>query len=81
MFTCNGILFNHESPRRGFEFVSRKITNTAVAIKLGRARELRLGNLDARRDWEHARDYVRAMHAMLGQDRPGDYVIRTGVTP
>ncbi len=80
LFACNGVLFNHESPRRGFEFVTRKITSAVAAIKLGRAKELRLGNLEARRDWGHARDYVRAMHAMLRQDRPGDFVIGTGRT-
>ena len=74
----SGILYNHESPRRGFEFVTRKITSHAVRIKLGLAKELRLGNLDARRDWGHARDYVRAMWLMLQQDRPDDYVVATG---
>ncbi len=74
----SGILYNHESPRRGFEFVTRKITSHAVRIKLGLAKELRLGNLEARRDWGHARDYVRAMWLMLQQDQPGDYVIATG---
>ena len=76
----SGILFNHESPRRGFEFVTRKITSHAARIKLGLARELRLGNLEARRDWGHAKDYVRAMWLMLQQDQPGDYVIATGQT-
>jgi len=80
MFGCNGILFNHESPRRGLEFVTRKITNGVARIKLGLARELRLGNLDARRDWGHARDYVRAMHLMLQQPQPDDYVVATGET-
>lgn len=80
MFCCSGMLFNHESPRRGFEFVTRKITSGVAAIKLGRARELTLGNLDARRDWGHAADYVRAIHAMLQQDEPDDYVIATGET-
>ncbi len=74
----SGILYNHESPRRGFEFVTRKITSHAVRIKLGLAKELRLGNLEARRDWGHARDYVRAMWLMLQQDRPDDYVVATG---
>ncbi len=74
----SGILYNHESPRRGFEFVTRKITSHAVRIKLGLAKELRLGNLDARRDWGHARDYVRAMWLMLQQDLPDDYVVATG---
>jgi GDPmannose 4,6-dehydratase len=80
MFACSGILFNHEGPRRGHEFVTRKITSTAVKIKLGRASELRLGNLDARRDWGHAADYVKAMHLMLQQPEPDDYVIATGET-
>jgi GDPmannose 4,6-dehydratase len=73
-----GILYNHESPRRGFEFVTRKITSTAAKIKLGLAGELRLGNLEAKRDWGHAGDYVQAMWAMLQQPEPGDYVIATG---
>ena len=75
---CSGILYNHESPRRGFEFVTRKITSHAARIKLGLAKEVRLGNLDARRDWGHAREYVQAMWLMLQQDKPGDYVIATG---
>jgi GDPmannose 4,6-dehydratase len=74
----SGILYNHESPRRGFEFVTRKITSHAVRIKLGLAKGLHLGNLDARRDWGHARDYVRAMWLMLQQETPHDYVIATG---
>lgn len=78
LFTCSGMLFNHESPRRGVEFVTRKITNAAARIKLGRQKSLTLGNLDARRDWGHARDYVRAMWLMLQADEPGDYVIATG---
>jgi GDPmannose 4,6-dehydratase len=78
MFCCNGILFNHESPRRGFEFVTRKVTSTVARIKLGLASELRLGNLEARRDWGHAEDYVRAMHLMLAQPKPDDYVVATG---
>jgi GDPmannose 4,6-dehydratase len=73
-----GILYNHESPRRGFEFVTRKITSHAARIKLGMAREVRLGNLDARRDWGHAREYVRAMWLMLQQDQPDDYVVASG---
>lgn len=77
LFACNGILFNHESPRRGFEFVSRKITNRVSEIKLGLAKELRLGNLDAKRDWGYAPDYVQAMWLMLQQDKPDDYVIAT----
>lgn len=80
MFCCNGILFNHESPRRGLEFVTRKITNGVARIKAGLASELRLGNLEAKRDWGHARDYVRAMHSMLQQPDPDDYVIATGST-
>jgi GDPmannose 4,6-dehydratase len=78
MFACSGILYNHESPRRGLEFVTRKITSTAAKIKLGLADELRLGNLDARRDWGHAREYVKAMWLMLQQSKPDDYVIATG---
>lgn len=80
MFCCSGILFNHEGPRRGFEFVTRKITSTVAAIKLGLANELRLGNLEAQRDWGHSQDYVRAMVLMLQQDQPDDYVIATGET-
>lgn len=80
MYCCNGILFNHESPRRGYEFVSRKVTSTVARIKLGLANELRLGNLDAKRDWGHAEDYVRAMHLMLQQPEPDDYVVATGET-
>ena len=77
---CSGILFNHESPRRGLEFVTRKITWHAAAIKLGLERELRLGNLDAKRDWGYAKDYVEAMWLMLQQDTPEDFVIATGET-
>lgn len=80
MFAVSGICFNHESPRRGLEFVTRKITYTAARIKLGLAHELRLGNLEARRDWGYAPDYVRAMWLMLQQDEPEDYVIATGET-
>jgi GDPmannose 4,6-dehydratase len=80
MFCCSGILFNHESPRRGLEFVSRKITHAAAKIKLGLQRELRMGNLDARRDWGFAGDYVKAMWLMLQQDKPEDYVIATGIS-
>jgi GDPmannose 4,6-dehydratase len=80
LFGCSGILFNHESPRRGLEFVTRKITWHAAAIKLGKADELRLGNLDARRDWGYAKDYVEAMWLMLQQERADDYVIATGKT-
>jgi GDPmannose 4,6-dehydratase len=78
MFGCNGILFNHESPRRGETFVTRKITRAATRIKLGLQRKLYLGNLDARRDWGFAGDYVEAMWLMLQQDEPGDYVVATG---
>jgi GDPmannose 4,6-dehydratase len=78
LFACCGILFNHESPRRGVEFVTRKITREAARIRLGLARELRLGNLEARRDWGFAGDYVRAMWLMLQQPSPEDYVIATG---
>jgi GDPmannose 4,6-dehydratase len=80
LFACSGILFNHESPRRGLEFVTRKITHTVARIKLGLAAELRLGNLEARRDWGFAPDYVRGMWLMLQHDRPDDYVIATGET-
>jgi GDPmannose 4,6-dehydratase len=80
LFACSGILYNHESPRRSPEFVTRKITQAAAKIKLGVAEELRLGNLDARRDWGFAGDYVRAMWLMLQQDRPDDYVLATGET-
>ncbi len=80
MHASSGILFNHESPRRGLEFVTRKITHQAARIKLGLAVELRLGNLDARRDWGFAGDYVQAMWAMLQQDKPDDFVIATGET-
>ena len=80
IFGCSGILFNHESPRRGLEFVTHKITHAAARIKLGLANELRLGNLEARRDWGFAGDYVQAMWLMLQQDEPDDYVISTGET-
>lgn len=80
LFACSGILFNHESSRRGLEFVTRKITYTASQIKLGLANELRLGNLDAQRDWGYAKDYVKAQWMMLQQDQPDDYVIATGKT-
>jgi GDPmannose 4,6-dehydratase len=80
LFTCTGILFNHESPRRGYEFVTRKITSTAARIKLGFEVELRLGNIDAKRDWGFSGEYVRMMHSMLQQDNPDDYVIGTGET-
>jgi len=78
IFACAGILFNHESPRRGLEFVSRKIADGAARIKLGLADELRLGSLEAKRDWGYAPDYVRAMWLMLQQDEPDDYVVATG---
>lgn len=80
MYACSGILFNHESPRRGLEFVTRKITDGVARIKLGLQSELRLGNLDAKRDWGYAGDYVRAMWLMLQQDTPDDYVIATEET-
>jgi GDPmannose 4,6-dehydratase len=80
MFACNGILFNHESPRRGETFVSRKITKAVARIKLGRQDKLYLGNLDAKRDWGYAPDYVEAMWMMLQHERPDDYVIATGET-
>jgi GDPmannose 4,6-dehydratase len=80
LHASSGILFNHESPLRGIEFVTRKVTDGAARIKLGLARELALGNLDATRDWGHARDYVRAMWLMLQQDKPDDYVVATGRT-
>jgi GDPmannose 4,6-dehydratase len=80
MHASSGILFNHESPRRGFEFVSRKITSGVARILAGQAKELRLGNLEARRDWGHAADYVEAMWMMLQQDTPDDYVVATGET-
>lgn len=80
MYCVSGILFNHESPRRGREFVTRKVTDGVARIKLGLATELRLGNLDAKRDWGFAGDYVRAMWLMLQQDQPDDYVIATGET-
>src|SRR5918992_1619133 len=80
MFCVSGLLFNHESPRRGYEFVTRKITSTVARIKLGLTNELRLGNLDAQRDWGHAKDYVRAMHLMLKRGVADDYVIATGAT-
>ncbi|MBJ7454443.1 MAG: GDP-mannose 4,6-dehydratase [Thermoleophilia bacterium] len=80
MFACSGILFNHESPRRGLEFVTRKVTDGVARIKLGLSDHLTLGNLDARRDWGFAGDYVDAMWRMLQQDEPDDYVVATGVT-
>src|SRR5207237_9540813 len=80
LYACSGILFNHESPRRGREFVTRKVSDGAARVKLGLARELRLGNLEARRDWGFAGDYVDAMWRMLQQDAPDDYVVGTGHT-
>jgi GDPmannose 4,6-dehydratase len=80
LYACSGILFNHESPRRGLEFVTRKVTHGAARIKLGLAQDLHLGNLDSRRDWGYAGDYVRAMWLMLQQDHPDDYVVGTGST-
>ena len=80
MFCCSGILFNHESPRRGETFVTRKITLAAARIRLGIQEKLYLGNLDAKRDWGHAKDYVEAMWLMLQQDKPDDFVIATGKT-
>jgi len=80
IFAAGGILYNHESPRRGYEFVTRKISSNVAKIKLGKAQKLLLGNLDAYRDWGHARDYVEAMWLMLQQDKPDDYVVATGET-
>lgn len=80
MYACSGILFNHESPLRGLEFVTRKVTDGVARIKLGLQQELRLGNIDAKRDWGHARDYVKAMWLMLQQDEADDFVIATGRT-
>ena len=79
LYACSGLLFNHESPRRGLEFVTRKVTDGVARIKLGVGKELRLGNLDAKRDWGYAGDYVKMMWMMLQQDEPDDYVIATGV--
>ncbi len=80
LFACSGILFNHESPRRGEQFVTRKITKAAARIKLGLQKELRLGNLDAKRDWGYAKEYVEGMWLMLQQEKPSDYVLGTGNT-
>jgi GDPmannose 4,6-dehydratase len=80
IFACSGILFNHESPRRGLEFVTRKISNAVARIKLGKQKTIELGNLDSKRDWGYAKDYVEAMWLMLQQDEPKDYVIGTGET-
>src|SRR5262249_54795571 len=79
LFACSGILFNHDSPRRGLEFASRKITHAVARIKLGMARDLSLGNLEAKRDWGYAGEYVEAMWHMLQQNDPEDYVIASGV--
>jgi len=78
MFTCSGILFNHESPLRGIEFVTRKVTDAVARIKLGQQKDLRLGNIDAKRDWGYAGDYVEAMWLMLQQEQADDYVVATG---
>ena len=78
LFACSGILYNHESPRRGFEFVTRKISHHVALIKLGYKKELRLGNITAKRDWGHAQDYVEVMHSILQQKKPEDYVVGTG---
>jgi GDPmannose 4,6-dehydratase len=80
MYACNGILFNHESPRRGETFVTRKITRAAVRIAVGQQHKLFLGNINAKRDWGHAKDYVRGMWLMLQQDQPEDFVMATGET-
>ncbi|HXM19288.1 MAG TPA: GDP-mannose 4,6-dehydratase [Candidatus Tumulicola sp.] len=80
LYACSGIAFNHEGPRRGLEFVSRKVSDGVARIKLGLAKELRMGNLEARRDWGHAKDYVRAMWLMLQQEKPDDFVIASGRT-
>ncbi|MEK6867748.1 MAG: GDP-mannose 4,6-dehydratase [Nanoarchaeota archaeon] len=80
LFACSGILFNHESPRRGLEFVTRKVSHAVASIKLGLQKELRMGNLDAKRDWGFAGDYVEAMWLMMQQEKPDDYVIATGET-
>ena len=80
LHASSGILFNHESPLRGLEFVTRKVTDSVARIKLGMMKELRLGNIEAKRDWGHAADYVRAMWLMLQQDKPDDYVVATGTT-
>ena len=80
LFACSGILFNHESPRRGFEFVTRKISSTVAKIKLGLESEIILGNIESRRDWGYSGDYIKAMHAMLQNDIPDDYVVASGIT-
>ena len=78
LFACSGILFNHESPRRGETFVTRKVTKAVAKIKLGLMDSFKVGNLDAKRDWGHAKEYVEAMHLMLQQEKPGEFVIGTG---
>ena len=80
MFISNGILFNHESPRRGINFVTNKVVKTAVEIKKGLCNELKLGNLDAARDWGHAKDYVEAMHLILQQENSDDFICSTGIS-
>jgi len=80
LFACSGLLFNHESPRRGLEFVTRKIANAVARVKLGKQQHVELGNMEAKRDWGYAKDYVEAMWLMLQQDKPEDYVIATGET-
>lgn len=80
LHACNGVLFNHESPRRGTNFVTNKVVKDAVSIKLGILNELKLGNLEAKRDWGHAYDYVRAMHLITNHDKPKDWIVATGVT-
>jgi GDPmannose 4,6-dehydratase len=80
MFICNGILFNHESPRRGSNFVTNKVVKAAVRIKLGLQDKLELGNMDSYRDWGHSKDYVRAMHMILNNDEARDWIVSTGVT-
>ena len=80
MYACSGILFNHESPRRGLEFVTRKVSNAVARIKLGLQKNMSIGNLEAKRDWGFAGDYIRAMWMMLQQDEPRDYVVATGIS-
>ena len=80
MFACTGIMFNHESPRRGFEFVTRKISSTAARIKFGMMKEIRLGNIEAKRDWGFSGEYVKMMYKMLQQDKPDDFEVGSGQT-
>jgi GDPmannose 4,6-dehydratase len=80
MYACSGILFNHESPRRGSNFVTNKVVKTAVQIKLGLAKNLELGNMDTYRDWGHSKDYVKAMHMILNHEKPDDFVVSTMIT-